>query len=172
MLLMELVDPGTLEPVPFEDGAQGLCVQTSLEAEGMLWLRETFGDIMQIFTEPCPCGRSGFRYKITGRADDMLKVKGVMVYPAAIDGFINGFCPRVTGEFRIVLEDKPPRVVPPLKLRIEYGQDVAPDQLPALAGEIEEKMRARLRVTPQIEWLPPYTLERSSGKTNLFERRY
>jgi phenylacetate-CoA ligase len=138
----------------------------------MLWLRETFGDIVQVFTEPCPCGRSGFRYKIVGRADDMLKVKGVMVYPAAIDGVITGFTPRVTGEFRIVLDTPPPRVVPPLVLRVEHGENVPAEQLPALAAEIEERMRATLRIGPRVEWVAPRTFGRTGGKTNFFERRY
>lgn len=171
-LIFELVDPATWEPIPFEHGAQGLAVQTTLEAEGMLWIRETFGDIVQVFTEPCPCGMSGFRYKIVGRADDMLKVKGVMVYPAAIDGVITSFTPRVSGEFRIVLHEPPPRVVPPLVLKVERGEDLPEGQLDALAREIEERMRAKLKVTPRIEWVAPYTFERTGGKTNFFDRRY
>ncbi|WP_228000089.1 phenylacetate--CoA ligase family protein [Nocardia australiensis] len=171
-MIFELVDPDTREPIPFEHGAKGLAVQTSLEAEGMLWMRETFGDIVQVFTEPCPCGMSGFRFKVVGRADDMLKVKGVMVYPAAIDGVITGFAPQVTGEFRIVLDNPPPRVVPPLVLRVEYDEHVSPEQLPALAGEIESHMRSTLKISPRIEWVAPYSFERTGGKTNFFERRY
>ncbi len=101
----ELVNQETFEPVPFEDGAIGIPVHTMLDGEGLLTLRESIGDVSQVFTEPCPCGKSGFRYKVLGRTDDMLKIKGVMVYPAAIDGVINGFIPRVTGEFRIVLDE-------------------------------------------------------------------
>jgi phenylacetate-CoA ligase len=171
-IFFELVDPETREPIPFEHGARGMPVQTTLEHEGMLWVRECFGDIFEIFTEPCPCGRTGFRYKVIGRADDMLKVKGVMVYPASIDGVITGFCPRVTGEFRIVLTERPPRVVPPLKLKVEYGVDVKARELDALAKEIEEKMHARLKITPKIIWVPPNSLPRAAGKTNFFERLY
>jgi phenylacetate-CoA ligase len=84
-LIYELVDPDTNEPIPFEHGATGLAVQTSLEAEGMLWMRETFGDIAQVFTEPCPCGMSGFRYKVIGRVDDMLKVGGLWASPVDME---------------------------------------------------------------------------------------
>lgn len=172
MIIYELVDPDTHEPIPFEHGAVGLGVQTSLEAEGMLWMRETFGDIIQVFTDPCPCGMSGFRYKVVGRSDDMLKVKGVMVYPAAIDGVITGFAPQVTGEFRIVLDNPPPRVVPPLVLRVEQGEHMSADQLPALARAIEERMRAKLKISPRIEWVPAFSLPRTGGKTTFFDRRY
>ncbi|MEW5723869.1 MAG: AMP-binding protein [Thermodesulfobacteriota bacterium] len=171
-VIFELVDPDTYEPVPFEHGARGMPVQTTLLGEGFLWFRETIGDICEVYTEPCPCGRTGFRYRVVGRADDMLKIKGVIVYPAAIDGVIAGFIPRVTGEFRIVLDEPPPRVVPPLKLKIEHGAGVAPEELPALAKEIEEAMKNKLKFTPGITWLPPLTLERSTYKTRLIEKAY
>ncbi len=171
-VLFELVDPESLEPIALEQGARGMPVQTTLDAEGMLWVRECFGDIFEVYTDPCICGLSGFRYKVVGRVDDMLKVKGVMVYPAAIDGVITGFAPRVTGEFRLVLTERPPRVVPPLKLKVEYGEGVNQDELAALAREIEEKMAAKLKIRPQIIWIAPNSLPRSVGKTNFFEREY
>ena len=172
LIYFELINPETGEPVPFEDGATGISVQTTLDGEGFLWLRESFGDIWQVFTEPCPCGQTGFRCKIVGRTDDMLKVKGVMVYPAAIDGVITSFTPRVTGEFRIVLDEPPPRVVPPLKLKVEYGEGVKAADLGNLAKEIEETIHTKLKIRPQIQWLPPKTLERSTYKTRFIEKAY
>lgn len=171
-MYFELVDQNTYEPVPFEDGAVGMPVQTTLDGEGFLWFRETIGDICQVFTEPCPCGQSGFRYKVIGRKDDMLKVKGVIVYPSAVDGIITGFVPRVTGEFRIVLDEPPPRVVPPLNLRVEYGEAVKEAELEALEKEIVAKLHAALKVTPTIQWLRPNTLERYAHKTKFIEKTY
>lgn len=171
----ELVDPETKEPVPMEHGATGLAVFTPLEPETAMFffnLRFTLNDIHQVFTEPCPCGFSGFRYKIVGRADDMLKVKGVPVYPAAIEGVIHSFAPRVTGAFRILLEEPPPRVVPPLKLKIEYGEAVIEDDLPALEKEMQEKMHKDIKIRPAITWLKPNTLERATKKTQLLEKLY
>ena len=171
----ELVDPKTHEPVPMEHGATGLAVFTPLEPESTIFmhnLRFTLNDIHQVFTEPCPCGLSGFRYKIVGRADDMLKVKGVPVYPAAIQGVINGFIPRVTGAFRIVLDVPPPRVIPPLKLKVEYGEEIGEADLPALEKEIMEKMHSINKIKPEITWLKPNTLERAVKKTQLLEKAY
>jgi len=169
---VELVDQNTGEPVPFKDGAVGMAVQTLLEGEGFLWFRESLGDIFQVFTEPCPCGRSGFRYKIIGRTDDMLKVKGMMVYPAAIAGVIKGFVPRITGEFRIVLNEAPPRVEPPLIIKIESGENFPEDKLPSLASEIEETMHNRCKIRPKIIWIPSNSLERATHKTKFFEKNY
>lgn len=173
LLMYELVDPDTHEHIPLEDGAKGLMVQTQLEG-GIVFagLRQTPNDINQVFTSPCPCGKTGFRFKVIGRADDMLKVKGVMVYPTAIEGVINSFVPKVSGEFRIMLDEPPPRVVPPLKLKVEYSESVGTEQLEALAEEIANAMHHRIKIRPVIIWAAPNTLERFLKKKNLFERTY
>lgn len=168
----ELVDPDTKAPVSLEDGARGEAVYTTLENDGWVWVRESPGDIMQIFTEPCPCGRTGFRYKIIGRVDDMLKVKGVMVYPSHLKAVINGFVPRVTGEMRIVLDEPLPRVVPPLKLRVEHAGGITGAELEMLEKEILDTMSKRLKINPQILWAEPGSLERSHYKGKIFEKLY
>jgi len=95
-----------------------------------------------------------------------------MIYPPAVEGVINGFVPRVTGEFRIVLDEPPPRVIPPLKLKVEYGESIKEEQLPALAEEITEEMHRRVKIRPKIIWIPPNTLERFLKKKKFFERTY
>lgn len=167
--IYELMDPDTGELIPLEDGAQGEGVFTVLRGGGFGWTRLSLGDIHQVTMSPCPCGKTGFRYRIVGRVDDMLKVKGVIVYPAAIDGVIASFIPRVTGEFRIRLDEPPPRVVPPLKLRIERGKDTAESDLPALEADILKATKERLKFTPSIEWVAPLSLERSDHKTRFIE---
>ena len=147
-------------------------VMTPLKGESMTVVRHTPGDVVQVFTEPCPCGQTGLRIQMVGRTDDMLKVKGVMVYPAAIDNVITGFVPRVTGEFRIVLDEPPPKVSPPVRLKVEYGEDVPVTELKGLAGEIGEKMHRLLKVRPKIEWIEPKSLERSTHKTRFIEKAY
>jgi phenylacetate-CoA ligase len=170
----ELVDPDTGKNVPLEDGNTGLGVFTSLTAQAgaLAGIRLTMGDVHQVFTSPCPCGLSGFRYKIVGRTDDMLKVKGVMVYPAQIKDVVESFAPRTTGAFRILLDEPPPRVVPPVKLRIEFGKDVDQEDLERLKKEVEEKMHQAVKIRPQIEWIEANTLERSDKKTQYIEKLY
>ncbi len=172
LVYYELVDPETKAPIAMEDGAKGEAVFTMLAGDGFVWMRQSMGDIHQVFTEPCPCGRTGFRYKVVGRADDMLKVKGVMVYPSHIKGVVNEFVPRVTGELRIVLDEKPPRVVPPLKIRVEHAEGVASAELEALEKEIVEAMSKRLKIAPKILWAEPGSLERSHYKGQVFEKTY
>jgi len=170
----ELVDPETMKPVPMENGATGIMAATSLHPEAAAWfdMRFTLMDIHQVFTDPCPCGMSGFRYKIVGRADDMLKVKGVPVYPAAIEGVIHSMPAELTGAFRIVLDEAPPRVVPPLKLKVEHTEKVREEDLPRVESELLDKMHRLLKIRPAVTWLEPNTLERSAKKTQLIEKTY
>ena len=109
---------------------------------------------------------------MTGRTDDMLKVKGVMVYPSHLKGVINEFVPRVTGEMRIVLDEKPPRVVPPLKIRVEHGAGISGAELDKLEKELVETMSRKLKISPKILWAEPGSLERSHYKGQVFEKLY
>lgn len=172
-MIVELVDPETKEPLPFEDGQRGEVLMTMIDGGGWAyWVRFAPGDIFEIYTEPCPCGRTGFRYKVVGRTDDMLKVKGVMVYPAAISSVIESFTPKVTGNFRIVLDEPPPRVVPPLKIRVERGEDFPEKNLDDLKAEIKAAMSAKIKINPEILWVEPNELERSTYKGKTFEKTY
>jgi phenylacetate-CoA ligase len=168
----ELVDPDTKQPIPLTHGARGEMLMTNLSVDGLVAIRESAGDVHEVLTEPCACGLNGFRYKVIGRADDMLKVKGIMVYPSHIKGVINDFIPRVTGEMRIILDERPPRVVPPLKIRVEYAPGVSIEQLDALANEISDTMSKRLKINPQIIWAEPGSLDRSTYKGKVFEKTY
>ena len=172
MFLFELIDPETKESLPWEHEAVGMLVMSPLQGYTMPPGRFSSGDVAQLFLSPCKCGEPGWRIKMRGRTDDMLKVKGVIVYPSAVDGVITGFVPRLTGEFRIVLDTPPPRVDPPLKLKVEYGEGVKEDELEALAKEIEGEMHAKLKVRPKITWIPPMTLERATHKTRFIEKTY
>ncbi len=172
-MILELVDPETKAPLPFEHGQRGEVLMTIIDGGGWsYWVRFSPGDIFEIYTEPCPCGMSGFRYKVVGRTDDMLKVKGVMVYPAAIANIIESFTPRITGRFMIVLDEPPPRVVPPLKIKVERSENIPVEKLRDLAGEIEDSMSSKLKIRPQIIWLGPNELGRTTYKGKVFEKTY
>ena len=167
--LLELVDPRTKAPVEQSDGAIGEMVFTFLDWEGTPFMRYALGDLIQVWDEPADAPTPGRLFKIIGRADDMLIVKGANVYPAAIQNVIAGLRPRVTGHFRIWLKAPGPLVRPPLRLRVEYGPDTRDGDIAALEAELVARCRDDLRVRPVIEWLPPGTLPRESGKTNLIE---
>jgi phenylacetate-CoA ligase len=170
----DLVDPVTKQPVDSDvDGAVGEMVQTNLQREACPVVKYAYGDIVQLFLKECPgCGFKGRRIKVIGRADDMLIIKGVNVYPGPIKDAINQFIPDVTGEMRIVLENPPPRVVPPLRLKIEYGKAMGSAGLPDLAERIATELHNRIKVRPAIEFVEPGSLPKETRKTPIFEKKY
>jgi len=167
--LLELVDPKTKISIPIEEGVVGEMVFTFLDWEGGPLMRYALGDILEIHTNPCHCGMPGIRFKIIGRADDMLIVKGVNVYPNAIKNAVQHFYPRVTGAMRILLDGPGPLVSPPLKIRLEYGENMSRDGLNKLETEMSAYFRDNLRVSPEFIWLEPGTLPREMKKTKLVE---
>jgi len=170
----DLVDPVTKEPVDSDvDGAIGEMVHTNLQREACPAVKYAYGDTVQIFTRECPgCGFKGRRAKLIGRADDMLTVKGVNVYPAAIKDIVTTFVPDVTGEMRIVLEAPPPRVVPPVRLKIEHGKDIGQADLPGLANRISAALHSTIKIRPEIEFVEPGALPKETRKTPVFQKKY
>jgi phenylacetate-CoA ligase len=170
----DLVDPITKKPVDSDvDGAVGEMVITSLEREACPAVKYAYGDVVKIYTKECPgCGFKGKRAKLIGRADDMLIVKGVNIYPVAVKNIITGFAPEVTGEMRIVLTEKPPRVVPPLHIKIEYAQGVNRRDLPNLEERIRTALHDKIKIRPYIEFVQPGELPRETRKTPIFEKKY
>lgn len=169
--ILELRDPETGEFVKLEEGVTGEMVFTELDWEGTPLLRYAIGDILQVFLSPCPCGRPGLRFKILGRGDDMLIVKGVNVYPAALRNVVVSFHPRTTGEMRILLEEPGPRVRPPLRLVVEHAVSLRTEEVVGLKASLEEIMHERLKVRPSIEMVPPGVLQRTTHKARLIEVR-
>ena len=85
--LPEIVDPETLEAK--NEGEEGELIVTTLTKEAMPLLRYRTRDLTKITTEPCKCGRTHARMeKVMGRSDDMLKIRGVNVFPSQIESVI------------------------------------------------------------------------------------
>jgi phenylacetate-CoA ligase len=170
--VQQLIDPETRAAVPIpEDGrpAYGERVKTTLRWRAQPQLRSSVGDVYEMRREPGPDGRSVTRIRVIGRTDDLLIVKGVKLYPAAASDVIAGFAPRTSGEFRIVLDGPPPRVQPPLRLRVERGAQARSEEDQRLAADITAAMHSRLSVRPEIEVVAAGSLERTSHKTRLLE---
>lgn len=167
----DLVDPETKEPLEIKDGVVGELVVTHLRKKASPYMKYATGDVVEVYTSECPgCGFKGYRGKVVGRCDDMITVKGVNVFGGAVMTTIRELMPRVTGHMRIIKEDPSPRVTQ-LKLRIEYAPGME-NNLDDLALEVKRVMREKHRVTPEIEWTPPESLERPARKPPIFEKRY
>jgi phenylacetate-CoA ligase len=170
----DIIDPVTREPVKVEEGAIGETVLTVLDREGLSFIKYATGDVIQLFTKPCPCGYPGpgYRFKMVGRVEDMLIVEGTRVFPISVRQVISSFSPRLTGAMRIVLSEKPPKITAPLRFKVEYGSGIEEKDLTDLKREVEGKIQMTCGVMPEIELVPPESLSRSVWKTSMFERRY
>lgn len=163
--ILELIDPETKKPVEIVDGAMGEMAFTFIDWEGGPFLRYGLGDMLQIFTKPCQCGFPGIRFKILGRGDDMLIVKGVNIYPTAIKDAIARYHPKTTGVLKILLDQPPPLVKPPLKLKVEYESSLKQEEQEALKEELKKYIRDNLRVNPEIELVPSGSIPIETGAT-------
>ncbi|MDR3212435.1 MAG: hypothetical protein LBT71_00730 [Azoarcus sp.] len=166
----DLVDPETKAPLEIRDGAVGEAIHTGLEYEASPAFRNATGDILRLHVGECPgCGHFGVRMEIIGRADDMLMIKGVKVYPVALQKVVHQFQPRLSGELRIRLDGPPPKVTPPLQLAVEAGEGAPESEWPELGKALEQRVRELLSFRPSVTVLPFGSLPRSGAKTRLIE---
>lgn len=170
LMLLELIDPDSAEPIEFADGATGELVATHLDRECVPLVRFRTRDHVIVWTDPCPCGRTGIRLRCVGRTDDMLILRGVNVFPSAVKDVVMSLRPRTTGEIQIVLDQPGPRVDPPLKIRVEHGPETPP--LAELKHVIEATLRDKLIFSADVELVPPGTLPRYEMKARLVHKTY
>lgn len=167
LVLVQLIDPATGALKPIEHGAEGEYIFTHLDREACPLLRYRTGDVLRTYTTPCECGRTGFRMDIIGRSDDMLIVRGINLYPTAVVAIVGTFMPRATGKAQVVLPAAGPKVEPPLRVRVECGEGVAPGTSGDLAKSIEAAIRADLSVTARVELVAYGQFQRTEAKTKL-----
>jgi phenylacetate-CoA ligase len=158
--LLEIVDPETGEPVP--DGQPGELVLTTLCREAMPLLRYRTRDLTRVIPAPCPCGRTHRRItRITGRADDLLIVRGVNFYPQQVERVLMGI-PGVGRNYQIHLEG-----LDELTVKVELAGasfDGQVDHLVRLRESLVEKLRAEILVKPKVELVSPGALPVGEGK--------
>jgi phenylacetate-CoA ligase len=171
LFAVELIDPVSTEPVPPREGAVGELVLTTLDREAHPLIRFRTHDHVRVSLAPCACKRTGFRFQVLGRSDDMFIVRGVNVYPLAVQDVVLGFRPELTGEFQILLTEPPPVTSEP-RLRVEVAAGVAPDRLDDLRQRLARRIRDVLVFTPAVELLPPGSLPPTERKAKRLYRLY
>jgi phenylacetate-CoA ligase len=165
---VELIDPKTCESIELGDGATGELVLTHLRHRAAPLLRFRTRDHVRVWVSPCPCGRTGPRLRCAGRTDDMLIVRGVNVFPAAIRDAVTGFMPEVSGRILVRPQLPGPKQDPPLPVTVELGRGRQGDS--SLADAIRERLREVLVVQTRVELAPWGSLQRSEYKSKLIDR--
>src|SRR5262249_22919017 len=148
----ELIDPGTAEALPFEDGAEGELVLSHLHHRAAPLVRFRTRDHVVAKTGPCACGRTAPRVRCIGRTDDMLIVRGVTVSPAAPGAVVGGSAPRGGGPLLAPPGPRGDKKEPPLPVTVELARGAAEDD--SLADAIRESIRSVLVVQTQVELVP------------------
>jgi phenylacetate-CoA ligase len=149
------------------DGEDGELVFTSLTKQAMPVIRYRTRDISRIVPGDCRCGSRHPRLaRLTGRSDDMVKVRGVQVYPAQIDTVL-ARVPECGSEYQVRITREGGRE------RLLVRVEAADDRWPAtLEHEVAEALRAAIGVRPEVEVVAPATLPRSERKTRrVFDER-
>lgn len=167
----ELINPDTTEVLKLEDGLIGEAVYTSLRRQAGPLQRMRSHDLMQVFTEPCRCGRTSFRFKVLGRSDDMFIVKGVNVFPQAVQASLIKLTPRLTGEYQIVIEKKPP-IDYPVTIRVEVANSVPQSERPALIAETTHRVQTENNFACRIELVAQGGIAATDRKTRRVIRSY
>ncbi len=161
--LLEVVDPDTLEPLP--PGEVGELVLTTLNREGMPLIRYRTKDLTAILSGECPCGRVHRRIaRITGRADDMIILKGVNIYPMQVEKVLMSI-PEVGQNYLIILEKE--NYIDQMRIQVEIKDEYFVEDMRVLK-KLQEKIARRLReeilITPRVELVEHKSLPRNEGK--------
>lgn len=157
----EIIDSVTGEVLP--EGEKGELVVTCIKKEALPLIRYRTKDVTRLTYEPCRCGRTTCRMEnLDGRTDDMLKIKGVNVFPSQIEEVLlhtDGIGPHY--EIVVTREGHTDK----LEIRVELKK--ATDNYKELK-EIENKIKSKLRVVlgldAKISLESPNTLKRFEGK--------
>lgn len=157
----EIIDSVTGEVLP--EGEKGELVVTCIKKEALPLIRYRTKDVTRLTYEPCRCGRTTCRMEnLDGRTDDMLKIKGVNVFPSQIEEVLlhtDGIGPHY--EIVVTREGHTDK----LEIRVELKK--ATDDYKELK-EIENKIKSKLRVVlgldAKISLESPNTLKRFEGK--------
>lgn len=157
----EIIDPQTGKVLP--EGEKGELVITCIKKEGIPLIRYRTKDITRLFYEPCKCGRTFARMQnLSGRSDDMLKIRGVNVFPGQIEEVILSFN-ELGPHYEIIVErdgysDK-------LTVRVELVKNTdSYAELDALNKRVRGKLRIMLGLDAQVKLESPNTLQRFEGK--------
>lgn len=157
----EIIDPKTGEVLPA--GEKGELVITCIYKEALPLIRYRTKDITRLIYEPCKCGRTTVRMEnLDGRTDDMLKIRGVNVFPSQIEEVLLGI-DEIGPHYEIIVTranhtDK-------LEIRVELAEPVDEfRKLQALETKIRHKLRIVLGLDAKIRLESPNTLQRFEGK--------
>ncbi|MBQ1403776.1 MAG: phenylacetate--CoA ligase, partial [Lachnospiraceae bacterium] len=157
-IYLEIIDPATGKNVP--DGEWGEIVITTLVKEGAPLIRFRTHDLSRIIPGECPCGSKFPRIDvITGRSDDMMKIKGVNVFPKQIEEILGTF-PELSSEYQIRISHLDGKD----SMRI-YVEASGSNDFKALQQQVAAAVKSKIGFTPIVYVVELGFLPRSEKKS-------
>ena len=157
----EIINPATGEVLPA--GEKGELVITCIKKEGLPLIRYRTKDITRLIYEPCKCGRTTVRMEnLSGRSDDMLKIRGVNVFPSQIEEVVLGIN-ELGPHYEIIVEregysDK-------LTVRVELIKATdAYSEIERITAKVRNGLKTILGLDAKVKLESPNTLQRFEGK--------
>lgn len=159
----EIIDPKTLEVLG--DNEKGELVLTCLTKTGMPILRFRTKDITSLVHGKCPCGRTTVKMtRITGRSDDMLKIRGVMVFPSQIE---RGLLKVSKSSPNYQIHVTRPETLDEVEVKVEITPELFSDEmkdLDKLEQRIAKSISKEIAIRVNVTLVEPGSLPRSEGK--------
>jgi phenylacetate-CoA ligase len=164
----EVVDPETGNPVP--EGEPGELVLTTLTNRAQPVIRYRTRDITRFLPGDCSCGRTSRRIaRLEGRADDMLIIRGINVYPRTIETILMSDA-SLGPNYAIVMDRRGP--LPELEARVEVADASLNAEADSIAARLEQQLMETVRLRIMVQVGEPGSVPRSElGKAKrVFER--
>ncbi len=158
--IVEVLDPKTGQPAP--SGERGELVITNLGRVGFPVIRYRTGDVVKLNAEKCACGRTFARFEggILGRADDMVTVRGVNVFPAGVENIVRRF--KEVDEFRVTVRTVRHMDEMDIEVELSDGAD------PSVVGAIAQALDSALSFRPNVRLAGRGELPRFEMKSKRF----
>ncbi|MBT3213697.1 MAG: AMP-binding protein, partial [Deltaproteobacteria bacterium] len=159
--IVEVLNPETQEAVP--EGEQGELIITNLGRIGYPVIRYRSGDLVVLNQQKCACGRSFARFEggVLGRADDMVVVRGINVFPSAVENLVRQ-CDTVE-EFRITVSTN--REMGNLAIELDLSKNANPE---SARKTVDQAIQNELSLRPEITVVPSGSLPRFEMKAKRF----
>ena len=159
----EIIDPDTLEVLPY--GELGELVFTTVSKEAMPLLRYRTRDLTRLHAEICACGRTLVRMeKCLGRSDDMLIIRGVNVFPSQVESVLLELA-ETSPHYQLIVSRE--NNMDALEIKVEIDEQFWSDEvkvLEALKKRISNNISSVLGISATIRLVEPSSIERSEGK--------
>ena len=171
VVFAELIDTKTQQRLAIEPGATGELVCTNLDRECQPLVRYRTGDLVTITaTDRCDCGRTSWRFRVVGRCDDMFNVRGVNVFPSAIQRVLLVHPQLTSGHFRVQLRGTGP--YDRIEMTVEESGNGHRFDANHAARQLEGAVRDTIGASAVVTMVPYDSIPRSESKTAWIERTF